>query len=143
MSKIRSHGQSSHGYRFSCCKQSLEEQKCSILRGDRGRAKSTARPDDEPLCCTTVPLITPRLVCLRHSDQRSCTENPRRGLNGANKPIKLIRLRPDHFDASITHVKEKKGKGEAGSQKACKSDARRENGRASPTRFLVRTESRR
>lgn len=79
--------------------------------GRQREGESTARPDDEPLCCcTTVPLITPRLVCRRHSDQRSCTENPRRGLNGANKPIKLIRLRPDHFDASITHVKEKRKK---------------------------------
>lgn len=51
--------------------------------------------DDEPFRrnCTTMPLITLSLVCGRHSDQRSCIDNPKRRVwsNSVNEILsKLI-----------------------------------------------------
>lgn len=61
------------------CKKEIEERKV--------RKKATS--DDEPLCrrCTKMPLIRLSLVRGRHSDQRSCIDNPKRGArsDSANK----------------------------------------------------------
>lgn len=49
--------------------------------GKKQRHTKTATSDDEPLrrCCTTMPLIALSLVC-GHSDQRSCIDNPTKGV---------------------------------------------------------------
>lgn len=61
-------------------KKEIEERKVSGKK---------ATSDDEPLCrrCTKMPLIRPSLVRGRHSDQRSCIDNPKRGArsDSANK----------------------------------------------------------
>jgi len=62
---------------------------CEVIDERKVGKKRRKKSHVEPLCrcCTAMPLITPGLVCGRHPDQRSCTDNPKRGArsNSANK----------------------------------------------------------